>query len=193
MSIVSEFFDRLAPTWELNLNEKLPLVKSLLDEVEIKNGDDILDLGCGNGIISELLFSYSKKPILGVDVSKKMIETANKRFKDNPNISFKCLDFLTCDINQSFDLIVIYNAYPHFVDRDKFLNSLKKALKPKGRFVIMHSLSREALTTHHEGLSSKISRNLLPVEEESQFYLQDFNLLKAHEDEKHYFMLFEIK
>ena len=125
---VRRFFDGLAPSWDQRADDDLSFVASLLKPLEIQEGESILDLGCGTGVITGLLHQMSKAPVLGLDVSPKMIAEAKKKYQGQEGISFEANDFLSWKGGR-FDVIVIYNAYPHFVDVSGFVESLKKHLQ----------------------------------------------------------------
>ena len=189
---IAEFFSSIAPKWDEMENTPSSFIDALLARCNIKEGDLVLDLGCGTGIITGRIASLSKQVVLGVDVADKMIEIAKKKHEGNPLIEFEVQDFLISDYRQGFDKVIIYNAYPHFLDRTLFIQSLIRALKPDGEFAIIHSCSRQKLESHHKNIES-LSRVLLPVEEEASHFLPFFDLLDAEEDEKHYLIRGKLK
>lgn len=76
----------------------------------IKNGSDILDIGCANGY--SLLHHYSKniKSLTGVDFSEKMIREAwvnkEEKYKDADNIDFQAADVRALPFeNEKFDFV----------------------------------------------------------------------------------------
>lgn len=44
---------------------------------------------------------------------------------------------------ETFDRIVIYNAYPHFIEKEKLVKKVEELLNPGGRFVVAHGACRE--------------------------------------------------
>ena len=58
-------------------------------ELNIPKNGKILDIGCGNGIISRALGKAGYE-VLGIDLSKKAIEMAQE-YNNMPNVSFKQL------------------------------------------------------------------------------------------------------
>ena len=44
---------------------------------------------------------------------------------------------------QTFDRIMIYNAYPHFMEKEKLVKKVEELLNPGGRFVVAHGACRE--------------------------------------------------
>lgn len=88
-----------------------------------------------------------------------------------------------------FDYVVIFNAYPHFLDPTALSTALATVLAPGGRFAILHSHSRAWLTDHHNKVAPGISRVLGPVDQESCYFTQDFTILAAEESAEHYLII----
>ena len=59
----------------------------------VKDGDKVLDFGCGNGRMAEI-FASEKIEYLGIDNSEELIKIARERFKDRPWIKFEVGDIL---------------------------------------------------------------------------------------------------
>ena len=76
---IRSFFDERAKTWDDHENHDYDKINALLDKVGILEGDCILDLACGTGIISSLLYSRCKRKVTAVDLSEKMIKEAKNK------------------------------------------------------------------------------------------------------------------
>ena len=63
------------------------------------------------------------------------------------------------------DCCVIYNAFPHFPNRELLIGSLAKWIKPGGRLTVAHSMSLEQLRKHHAGRAENVSLEMLLPEE----------------------------
>ena len=104
----------------------------------IKEGDKILDLGCGNGRLYELL---KNKPIdyYGIDNSEKLIEIAKSRY---PNINFQVADALNLPFPENFfDKVVSVAVFHHIPSKDlrlQFLKEIKRTLKPGGILILVN-------------------------------------------------------
>jgi ubiquinone/menaquinone biosynthesis C-methylase UbiE len=101
-----------------------------------KDNDRILDLGCGNGRLSEL-FSGKKIEYYGADFSEKLIEIARKRY---PELNFQVSDALNLPFPDGFFDKVFSIAVLHHIPskefRAKFLKEIKRVLKPRGIVVL---------------------------------------------------------
>lgn len=122
----------------------LPL--SEIDRALPKSGT-IIELGCGQGVISKYLAKRKNRLVLGIDANIKRIggsTTSNLRFKvgDITSINYKPQDgFVISDVLHHLS----------FKDQKALLSKLNKALKKNGTLVI-----KEIDTT--EFLRSKLSR-----------------------------------
>lgn len=189
---VERYFDELAPSWD-SLPIENPLeVDFLLKNLGIQKGDKVVDIACGTGVISAKLHALSAAPVMGIDLSEKMIALARKKYAACPWAHFVQGDFLAYPEEKAFDFAVIYDAYPHFLDPKALSKALKKVLVSQGRFAIVHSLSRKELHERHEGLGKDLSRDLLPAKEEASFFAEDFTILKA-EETPHSFLILGVK
>ena len=185
---VSDFFDSLAERWDEMGYDPLPDVRSLLDRISFRPGSKILDLGCGTGVISGLLHDEYGGVVLGLDISPKMIEIARRKYNGKEGVAFEVGNFLDSSFRGRFDYIVCYNAFPHFVDVDRFVKQIRDCLVDRGEFVIFHTLGRERLKAHHSGIGPKISRDLEPVEDEANKFARLLTVLACDESEDHIFI-----
>lgn len=92
----------------------------LSDFVKAKEGDKVLDLGCGNGIIPLLLYAKTPLNITGVEIQKESVDLARRSIKLNKlddkiriiNGDIKQIkDFLK---GKKFDIVVSNPPYINF-------------------------------------------------------------------------------
>ncbi len=189
MNAIKDYFDMMAPSWDAMEKKKDEEILPLLKKIGIRKGDYVLDLGCGTGRITGLLHSLSEAPVFGLDLSSEMISLAKKKYEGKGYVSFDVGDFLAKTFEKPFDVIVIYNAFPHFLDVDKFSSSLANNLKEGGRFAIVHSLSREQLSHVHDKCDFKTTRVLSSPEKESERFQKRFDILLAEEDDSSFLIV----
>lgn len=186
--VIESFFDGLAQTWDERADDDLTRVEALLRRAGIGVGMNVLDVACGTGVITGLLHDLTKRPVHALDLSGKMIEQAKRKYGDCPDASFEVADFLAYS-SEGYEAIVIYNAFPHFLDVAKLRDALDKNLLPGGRFVIVHSLGREKLKHHHQGLGSAISRSIRSPQEEMKSFISTFETAVLDEGPDFYLMV----
>lgn len=114
------------------------VIPFLQEFIKIDSSLSVLEIGCGEG--------GNLKPFLdlgcsvtGVDFSVGKIEFGNKYFEEHPNR--QKLKFLAEDIYDSqnldqYDLIIMRDVIEHIHDQNRFMNYVKKFLKPNGIFFL---------------------------------------------------------
>ena len=94
----------------------------------INDGETVLDVGCGNGVVAMDIASKRKNSfILGVDINKKNIEIAKKNHTKSSleNISFICGDINDQDKIKS-EVVIFSNILEHIKERSIFIKNIVK-------------------------------------------------------------------
>lgn len=101
----------------------------IFDWLAPQPGERILDLGCGDGVLTEKV-REAGTAVVGVDSNKDMVEAARGRGLDARVVRAEDLEF-----DEEFDA-VFSNAALHWVLRaDQAVVGVRRALRPGGRFV----------------------------------------------------------
>ncbi len=188
MNDVKDFFDNIAHKWaneECNTQQ----LREFLSVLPIKKGDKVLDVACGQGKISGILRDMAGEEVDAIDLSPNMIDYAKKNVP--VGVNFAVADFNDC--KAEYDVVVVFNAYPHFVDIAKFVSTTSRAVKKGGYLAILHNMSRAELDKHHNGISSNISRKLDDVAIEYAHFENQFNSILQKDDEKSFVMILQRK
>ena len=170
---ITVFFDSLADSWDAGMIKEQWKIDRILDTAEIGNGKSVLDVACGTGVLIPDYIDRSVKRCVAVDISRNMIEIAKSKFPGYENIEFLCADAETFDFKEKFDCIVIYNAFPHFANRNLLFQNLSDCLNRCGRITVAHGMSREDLIKHHSGNAEKVS-TILPEADELAEMMKPF-------------------
>ena len=101
-------------------------------EINFLNGINILDIGCGGGLISEPLARLGAK-VTGIDASEKNIKIAEIHAKKN-NLGIKYLNKSPEQMEEfeKFDIILNLEIVEHVNDVDLYIKSCGKLLKKNG-------------------------------------------------------------
>jgi trans-aconitate methyltransferase len=101
----------------------------LLARLAPQPGERILDLGCGEGTLTEQI-AAAGAAVVGVDSSPEMVAGARRR-----GLDARLVDAIALPFSAEFDA-VFSNAVLHWVpNADAVLAGVARALTPRGRFV----------------------------------------------------------
>ena len=140
-------------------NEKV--IDRILDSAKIERGKTVLDVACGTGVLIPDYLERAVGSVTGVDISPEMIKIASEKFSAE-NVSFLCADAETDDIGSGYDVIVIYNAFPHFPNPGLLISRLSGLLAAGGRLTVAHGMSRKMIDSHHNSVSAhKVTNGLM--------------------------------
>ena len=140
---ISKEFDRQAKGYDKsftvnNYQRKAQII--VIEQMDIKEGMTILDLGCGTGSgtldIAQKLKGTGK--VIGVDLSGKMInEAKNKKDVKNPgNVEFFIGSGHSLEYDNYFDCVISTNAYHHYENKKKIFSKVFNSLKNNGVFLV---------------------------------------------------------
>ncbi len=122
--------------WDTALyNEKHAFVyefgKEIVQLLNPKPGEKILDLGCGSGQLTNEI-AKSGALVAGMDHSEEMVRDAKNRY---PEIAFETMDATNFSLDAPVDAI-FSNAVLHWIkDKSAMASCVYKSLKKGGRFV----------------------------------------------------------
>ncbi len=112
--------------------------ENIINNFKLKNkfrplsGINILDIGCGGGLLSEPM-SRMGANVTGIDASDKNIKIAKLHSKKNKlKINYLCSSPEKLKITKKFDVILNMEIVEHVEDIDFFLKSCSKLLKKNG-------------------------------------------------------------
>jgi SAM-dependent methyltransferase len=113
-----------------------PFSDAALIRAAVEPGEWVIDIGCGCGAttlqLAELVGPKGK--VLGVDVSKPMLERAKQRGAGNPVLSFAEADATTYPFEPgAADLLFSRHGVMFFPEPERAFANRRSALKPNGR------------------------------------------------------------
>ena len=170
---VISFFDRCAPWWDQDIIRSEDKISAILDNGGVKEGIHVLDVACGTGVLFPDYLKRGVASVTAIDISPEMAKIAASKF---PEVNVICGDVETYAFSQKFDVIMVYNAFPHFPDPAHLIKVLSGLVKPGGRLSVAHGMSRAALTDHHAGRASNVSIDLLHEQELAALFAPYFEV-----------------
>jgi len=117
------------------------MASPLLQEVNLKPGQKVLDVACGIGIpsLSAAEMVAPNGSVVGVDLASGMVEMARSRAAEKglKNVEFREADAENLPFeDRSFDVVLCHLGLIHFTDRAKALKEMGRVLKPDGDLAI---------------------------------------------------------
>ena len=144
-----EKFDKIADEWWDPTGKFKPLhkfnpvriayiKKNILENFQLKNtyyplkGLNILDVGCGGGLLAEPLSRLGAN-VTGIDVSEKNIKIAKQHLKkSNLKIQYICSSPENLKLKKKFDVILNMEVVEHVDNLNTFLYQTSKLLNNRG-------------------------------------------------------------
>ncbi len=157
---VIAFFNSVALGWDAIQVRDEEIIDLILRKGAVTSGAQVLDVACGTGVLFPDYISRGAVAT-GIDISPEMVNIARKKY---PEIDVICGDAQTYDFGKSFDVVMIYNAFPHFPEPEKLIESLADKLKTGGRLSVAHGISEKELEKCHSGAARNISIPLVKKE-----------------------------
>jgi ubiquinone/menaquinone biosynthesis C-methylase UbiE len=192
MNPKKDFFNEKAGIWDDITVHDLEKVQYITELLGIQSNDRILDVGTGTGIMIPFYERYLVKGhVVAVDYSAKMIEVARLKYpeKRHPKISYLVSDVYDLKYEASFDLVVCYSCFPHFVDKPLALKILSRALKKGGRLVVAHSDSAKKINGVHVNGGVEVGNDFLPNMKLLKQMMKESGLAVTFErDDENYFI-----
>ncbi|MBU4173990.1 MAG: methyltransferase domain-containing protein [Actinobacteria bacterium] len=121
--------------------------RQIIDRLLPREGELVLDVGCGLGTLLSTLHRIYRTRGVGIDFSHAGMKAA---ISSNPcDNDYHVADALMLPFrDESFDLAVSYDVIEHVTDPRRFVSEMSRVLKPGGRLLI-YTPSRSDRWTWH--------------------------------------------
>jgi len=138
------FWDIYSYFYSLSLGNLFPyrqLLEDLNNALGIKGGENILDAGCGPGLVIEKILEQNPRreiSITGVDVNKTMIRHAHRKCRNFPNVKLQVAD-LNRNLEFSdatFDRVICSNTLYALEEPRAVISEFHRVLRPYGTLII---------------------------------------------------------
>ena len=128
--------------FEVESREVFAARDEVLKACEIEPGDRIADVGAGTGLYSRLFSKAVGEEgwVFAVDISPKFLEHINKRAAEDKRKNITCVLCSDRSVGlppASVDLVFICDTYHHFEFPQSTLATIRRALKPDGKLVVI--------------------------------------------------------
>jgi len=130
-------------TFRLDIGWRKKVVKLVNNHTKTKKEKKLLDIATGTGDLAIMLAKIEDSKIIGLDISKGMLDVGIKKIKvkkldhkiemvlgDSEKLPFS---------DNTFDAITVGFGVRNFEDLDKGLQEIHRVLKPEGIFVVLET------------------------------------------------------
>ena len=186
------FFNHHAHRWDHDADHQARILKrldGLREQIGLKPGQAVLEIGCGTGMITAWLAPWVRPGrVVAVDFSPAML--AEAKAKDIA-AEFRLMDICAeYPPGECFDLAFCFQAFPHFREPPAALARIAHALKPGGRLVVLHLVSRHHINSFHRDVGGAVKEDLLPSAEDWPALLKNTGLgVSKYEDRPDLFLV----
>jgi len=180
---------RLAPDVYKPAEDSFLLAENLL----VDEGDVVLDIGTGTGILA-LLAAEKAHHVIGTEINPKAVKLAreNSRINGIRNVEFLCCDLFPSD--EKFDLILFNPPYLPVDDSgllgkawsggssgieviERFLSSVPKYLKPDGIFELLVSSLNDINSVNESLKENKIESKIIA---KKRLFFEELYVIKGY-------------
>lgn len=146
--IVEQFTQQAVPFAQMHGQPGVDAHDLVLQTVDIKPGETVLDVACGPGILTCLFAQYASH-VTGIDITPAMIEQAQQR---QQQMGLGNIDLVVGDgrvlpfASESFDLTSTRYSFHHLQQPAAVLAEMVRVTKPGGRVCVIDVY----MTTHEQ-------------------------------------------
>lgn len=149
---MSERFNQAAAEWDkgdTRQNIAQAVFDTIASRIALKSDMDILDFGCGTGLLS-FKIAPMVRTVTGVDLSEKMLEQLEAKNTESVHVTPLCCDIMESPLEQTFHEIVSSMAMHHVEDLSKLFETFYRHVRRDG-FIAVADLEAEDGTFHTHG------------------------------------------
>jgi ubiquinone/menaquinone biosynthesis C-methylase UbiE len=177
--IIEQFTRQAVPFSEAQPVRDEAALRRIVEFVEVRPTDLVLDVACGPGIVA-IAFARVARHVYGVDVTPAMIERASQLRAES---GLTNVEFLVAEANLlpfselTFDIVYSRFAMHHFTSPEKILAGKIAATKPGGRVTVIDAVASEdrekaAYLNRIESLRDSSHVRMMPLSEHEAMFSQ---------------------
>jgi 2-polyprenyl-6-hydroxyphenyl methylase/3-demethylubiquinone-9 3-methyltransferase len=165
---ISKFEDLAARWWDPNsefkpLHDINPLRLDYVDRTAGLSGQDVLDVGCGGGILSESMALRGAR-VTGIDMGEMPLKVAELHtLESGVEVEYRRVpvETLAAERPESFDIITCMEMLEHVPDPSSVVHACARLIKPGGH-VFFSTINRNPKSYLMAILGAEYLLNLLP-------------------------------
>lgn len=148
---VQEFFTARADGWDSRFPDDGPAYAAAVAELGLRDGDRVLDAGCGTGRALPPLRAAvgASGVVLGVDLTPAMLEAARRAGRDRDG-RLLLADVAALPLRPgSVDAVFAAGLIAHLPHPAEDLREVARVVRPGGTLALFHPIGRAALAARH--------------------------------------------
>jgi ubiquinone/menaquinone biosynthesis C-methylase UbiE len=166
-STLLSLYDQAPLFVKLYVRLRLPFVNNRGFHLFLPPQGKILDLGCGYGLLANLLsLNNDGWYVVGIDSNPNRIEQARLSIKDRDNIEFHLGDARKFPLDANVVILTDFLHHLKFEDQDKMLEDIHQQLCPGGTLILLEASTKPKLKSFMSRLSDCL---LYPFDEKANF------------------------
>ena len=152
------------PTSEFKpLHEINPLRLDWINQRAALSGKQVLDIGCGGGILAEAMATAGAS-VTGIDLAEKSLKVAKlHQLESGVSVTYECIsaEALAARLPASFDVVTCMEMLEHVPDPQSVVRACAALVKPGGH-VFFSTINRNPKAYLFAVLGAEYLLNLLP-------------------------------
>ncbi len=139
----------------------------------------ILEPGCGTGRLTRILSDRAGPDglVVAMDISANMVSAARKKLAGRKNVQIHLaavedLKFM----DNSFDMIICHQVFPHFENKKNVLLMMQKILKKGGKLIVHHFISLKEINDVHRKAGTIVQNDIMPDSKDMKTLFADAGL-----------------
>lgn len=123
-----------AGTYHQVADHMTTLGAAVVDRLELRGDETVLDVGCGTGrVTGALLNRLPRGHVLALDASEQMVALARETLGGDPRVEVRCGDVLELALEAEVDAVLSTATFHWVLDHERLFGRVAAALRPGGR------------------------------------------------------------
>jgi SAM-dependent methyltransferase len=170
-----ERFDELVDRFEPPLPEGVPeRLSRIVAAANIQEGETVLDVGTGTGILIPLIQRYRPGVIYACDLSEGMLKRLREKHAGVETLRSDVRDLELTD--DCLNVVLINACYPNIADKAGTFENLSRMIVAAGRLIISHPLGKQFIAKLKENADFPLDDLPTKREAESLFWPYGFRI-----------------
>ena len=167
---IAKFSQIAEKWWDKNsefkpLHDINPLRLGYIDGLGHLSGKQVLDVGCGGGILAESMAKRGAAHVTGIDMAEKSLNVAEMHAAEQNvgNIAYRCVpvEELAAEQPHSFDVVTCMEMLEHVPDPAAIVKACAQLVKPEG-MVFFSTINRNPKSYLHLIVGAEYVLNFVP-------------------------------